>query len=577
MKINIIAFALGILGVSGFQLTAQNSLPSIAITGPPGGDRFHGTNALLNLTGRASARAGISEISCFINGSANGIAAQIRYNPSVETTNWSFRLDLANAPGAHPGTNRVYVYALDGHGHYSATNSRSYFYTVTNSLALQITGKGAVSGLRNGQVLNIGQGYAVTARPTNGWILESWTDSRGNVLSQNPAFPFVETADGTLIANFVSNPFPAFNGTYRGLFIDAADGVESTNSGYVIFAIGSQGAFSGRVVLGNTVHPVAGRLLLAPDFATGDETASADFHVGNGRFGILDVNLQLSLDTDFSDAGAGVLAGSVTAYTDSTEADMVWTAPLSAERSFHSTNAPMPGVFNITMEPVGFDPSLGPGGYSYGMVDVAKNGNALLAFNLADGSPRIAFSTALAHDQDFPFFVSLYGGRGVVLGWLTFTNNLRLFENVEVDVESSIAAWSKLPTPGRFYTNGFSTSSSLIVGSRYTPPGPGTNIWGGTNLFFQTNYDSTVNTEGTAVTFNPRNHALSVPGPNPTRLEIAFNPRTGFYAGSYVPIPGARKVAFTGSLMPTFKEGWGYFIETNQQTSSVTLWNSGNQ
>ena len=101
---------------------------------------------------------------------------------------------------------------------------------------------------------------------------------------------------------------------------------------------------------------------------------------------------------------------------------------------------------------------MGPGGNSYGSVTLGAKGTVALILNLADGtSPAVSFSSATAGDGTFPFFASLYGGTGVILGWLQFTND----NLTPADIEGNNIAWVKLPAAGKFYTNGFAGAGRL--------------------------------------------------------------------------------------------------------------------
>jgi hypothetical protein len=151
-------------------------------------------------------------------------------------------------------------------------------------------------------------------------------------------------------------------------------------------------------------------------------------------------------------------------------------AEIQGELSYYNTTIP-PGLYNLDLEPVSADPSQGPGGYSYGTATVsaakATPGAVAIVLNLADGTtPTISFPSALAQDGSCPFYASLYGGNGVILGWLQF------------DL-SSPGNWTRTVitwlTAGDYtsktYPSGFS-SLPAINGSLYTPPKAGTNVFG---------------------------------------------------------------------------------------------------
>ena len=100
------------------------------------------------------------------------------------------------------------------------------------------------------------------------------------------------------------------------------------------------------------------------------------------------------------------------------ETEPLWPNPASVSGELsHYGNNPALGLYNLVVPPVGSDPSQGPGGYSYGSATVGRGGTVALMLNLADGtSPAISFSSAVAQDGSFPFFASLYSGKGFFNG-----------------------------------------------------------------------------------------------------------------------------------------------------------------
>src|SRR5689334_21775736 len=115
------------------------TLPTVTIGTPGAGARL---TAVTNIaSGTASDTRGLAAVEYSVNAGP--------YQTATGTAQWLSALVLP------PGTNVLRVRAVDIFGHRSATNSRSFFQVVTSALALDVTGSGTVSGLTNGQILEI--------------------------------------------------------------------------------------------------------------------------------------------------------------------------------------------------------------------------------------------------------------------------------------------------------------------------------------------------------------------------------------------------------------------------------------
>jgi hypothetical protein len=104
-----------------------------------------------------------------------------------------------------------------------------------------------------------------------------------------------------------------------------------------------------------------------------------------------------------------------------------------------------------------------PEGNGHGTATVDGNGVVNFRGFLADGTP-VAQRVALSRDGDWPFYVSLYGGQGSLLGWVTVA------AQGTSELISPRVSWTKpaLSTT-KYYPQGFLVESPL-VGSSYAPP-----------------------------------------------------------------------------------------------------------
>ena len=92
----------------------------------------------------------------------------------------------------------------------------------------------ATFGLTNGAMLNIGEGYTLTAVAAKNYVLTNWTvATNGTVfLTTNSAtLHFVMKEGMEIAANFTTNLFIGAAETYNGLFYDATNGVSEGTAG----------------------------------------------------------------------------------------------------------------------------------------------------------------------------------------------------------------------------------------------------------------------------------------------------------------------------------------------------------
>ena len=129
-------------------------------------------------------------------------------------------------------------------------------YALTNNVKVLINGKGTASPYYNGKSLQIGHHYTITASPGNGWIFDDWT---GTIFTNTATLNFIMQSNMLLQANFVTNVFLTYEGTYRGLFAPEGSARGQTNSGSFLFTVTSKGAISGNLDLGGQTIPLSGK------------------------------------------------------------------------------------------------------------------------------------------------------------------------------------------------------------------------------------------------------------------------------------------------------------------------------
>ena len=166
-----------------------------------------------------------------------------------------------------PGTNVFLAYALDLAGNRSATNSVSFFYSVTNQLRIQATGQGTLSPNYSNAWLEIGRRYTNTATGINGYAFTNWvlsTNWVGGLISNSATLQFIMQSNLTLQVNFGTNRFFDAMGTYYGLFSHTG-GVTFSNAGLLTVKVKAKDLSASRVLTAENGLVPDPHLLCRPD------------------------------------------------------------------------------------------------------------------------------------------------------------------------------------------------------------------------------------------------------------------------------------------------------------------------
>jgi uncharacterized repeat protein (TIGR02543 family) len=187
------AASLSFIMATNLSFTANFVLvqkPTLTLTAPAANQRW--SNSLFQIAGKAADLVAVAAVYYQFDGGAWTLASTTN-----AWTNWTATVTLT------PGTNTVRAYAVDTSGIISTnTNSISFVYVVTAPLIVQIHGKGTVNPDYNGQSLQVGQNYSMTATavPGAGFVFTNWT---GSFPTNNAKLTFLMASNLTLIANFV--------------------------------------------------------------------------------------------------------------------------------------------------------------------------------------------------------------------------------------------------------------------------------------------------------------------------------------------------------------------------------------
>jgi Divergent InlB B-repeat domain/Fibronectin type III domain len=380
-----------------------------------------------------------------------------------------------------------------------------------------------------GKVFEPGKRYTLTAAPGKGAVFTGWV-SNGMVVSTTATYSFVLGSNEVLQANFIPNPYLPAVGSYRGLFY-VANAVSAENSGSFSASVTSAGAFTASLALGAVNYSFAGA------FNPLSGTAPVKtFH----RPGLSNITVQLQLD--FS---GGPMTGSVS--------DGTWTADLLANPAIYSHTNLAPQAGRYTMLIPGANNSAGqPGGNGFAAVTVNTLGDVSLSGTLGDGT-AFTSSSVVASQGQWPFYVALYGGKGSILGWLSFATN--------GDVNGQID-WFKTPeATAKFYPGGFDFGAE-IIGSpyKYTNGLPVLGFTDGDGLLSLTDGDLSESITNQVV-------LGAMPATESFTNKLSVLNSTGMFHGSVINPATRKPIALRGIVLQNQNFGAGCFLGTNQSGS----------
>jgi hypothetical protein len=398
--------------------------------------------------------AHINSSSLTVKGTTSGEVAVARvyyqmddggWQLAMSSDNWvHWRADVTMPKGNHV----VEAFAESVLSTFSKTNSIAFTSLATSApVVVEINGDGMVNPNLDGQFLQLGKSYSMTAIPAIGSVFAGWS---GDVQTNATKLTFVMQSNLVLQANFRPDLFFSGKGSYNGLF-QTADDVSPTNTGLVALTLNSHGAFTGRLQFGVT------RTAFAKSF---DIDGNALVIVPRRNLNPLAINLQL-----LSDESTNAIVGTVS--------DGVWIADLNAYRAvFNAKTNPAPAAGRYTLAIFG-DPSSTnvPGGDSWGALTINPGGMIVFSGFLSDNT-QITQTIPISQEGNWPFYIPLYGSsHGLISGWLTFTDMNSATGSITGNV-----TWFKPEIPtAKYYPAGFRISSGAI-GSSYVKPADGVAI-----------------------------------------------------------------------------------------------------
>lgn len=166
--------------------------PTLKVSVPTANLRVN--TSLFTASGTASDNVGVSEVFYQLNG---GAWAAATLNNGA---NWT----VANLT-LNPGANVFKAYARDLSGNVSVTNSVAFTFVVSAAMAVNVNGSGTIKPDLNGEVLEIGKSFSMTAKAAKGYAFVNWTGSATTTTSK---LNFVMASNLTFTANFKDTARP---------------------------------------------------------------------------------------------------------------------------------------------------------------------------------------------------------------------------------------------------------------------------------------------------------------------------------------------------------------------------------
>jgi cyclophilin family peptidyl-prolyl cis-trans isomerase len=347
----------------------------------------------------------------------------------------------------------------------------------------------------------------------------------------------------TVSERFTVLPFTLVAGTYTGLFISTNTPVSATNSGALTVTVTPTGVMTGKIVF-PAYAPV-------PIYPVG--FGNDYFTTGFAQFGLKGFhndtwNASLALDLSGSN---DVVQGTI--------ASAGWSAPVfcyKAVTALTGTTTPAVGKYAFTISDATH--TNGPGTNGYAVLSVAKNGTMALAGALPDNS-TFSESTHVAAAGYWPICVVPSGeaGKGVLIGWETFTNRTE---------STGQLYWFKKTGVGLYYTGGVGLLSNALMnvtGTNFVKPAAGSQY----SIVFQGGTLTTPLTNSLSVVASGQ---FSVMGGADDKLKISLA-ASGLLTGSIYNSSDAKTLRFKGIFIDPAQGGSGFIPDANGEIGTFQL------
>jgi hypothetical protein len=499
-------------------LTVMPELTPPVVTATPPPNSSHLLDPAVVVRGTASDNSRVRDVLYRLNGGP--------WLSTAGTTVWQASIALQTGP------NEFQCKALDEFNNESAIKTLNLFLVAADWIRVATTGQGIVKPDYNGQRLELGKEYTLTASPAAGQVFSNWT---GSISSSQPALHFRMESNLTLQANFVPNPYPAWKGTYNGLFTPTPSPAAPMPSRIGLFALtlSDRGVASGKLIIAGKSLPFSGL-----SFDLGGQARISVKRTAPLTPLVLDLQV-------VGPIGTGQIRGQITSEEGTSEVLSFRQQP----------GGEWQGTYTFLVNFGTIDAQVSPPGAGAGTASVNTQGKLKLVGTLADGSPFTA-SINVGQDGWFPVCVPLYSSKGLMWGWSHFSNPVdRGF--------SGGMTWYKPVTSSKdhYYPDGFAVTGTMN-GSFYQPPARNESalnwIDGQLDLFGGNM------SEPRAIPIRWSTNKLIVVGDNPMACNLTITPNSGILQGSFIHPETGAKTTLKGAVLQGPGLGAGWFLGTNQ-------------
>jgi uncharacterized repeat protein (TIGR02543 family) len=413
-------------------------------------------------------------------------------------------------------------------------NITANFAIITNYILTVITnGEGKVTPNPNGKLFKANSTHTLTATAASGNVFSNWT---GSITTNKNPLTIKLVSSMVLQANFVTNPFLPFVGTYNGLFWSTNGIVAETNAGMLKgLTLTSKGTYSGSLLINGASKGFSGSFDVAG-------VASKSISLGSKEG---DVGVVMTLT---SNNPAPQVTGTVS--------NACWLATnLIADRA---TNA-LPSAEYTLLIPPDTNNTSSPIGYGYALITGSEGtaktpATVKITGALADGT-AFSQSVPVSLDGYVPIYANLYSGKGLLLGWINLTN-----------ASGVSLAWVHPTVRSGLFTGAFTSTNQIALSPWTNPPA---NSALPTNLVVvETTVNNPVQTNDFIITIT--NGTLDfgkLSGPA-TPLNGSIAPKTGLLKVTFG--SGASKTTGYGVILLNGTNGGGYFL-TKTNAGAVIL------
>jgi hypothetical protein len=347
----------------------------------------------------------------------------------------------------------------------------------------------------------------------------------------------ISNAYGCVTSAVASRVVSPAAGTYAGLFYDA-NGVTLTSAGFVTAKVTSGGKFTAKLQQGANTYSLSGQFSATGDWSSGAIPNAPGWGVA------------LRLGTD-----------EITGVVSNGD----WTAELVANRNVYSktTTTPQAGQYTLVIPGSG-DPAHLPGGHGAAAISVSPAGGVSYGGTLGDGT-KLTGKTFVSKAGQWPLYGALYGKRGLILGWLTFTNDAANRSDLE-----GVIGWIKPGQTGTaLYPEGFDwpydSRTNNAFGSVFANQAPVLGWTAGQLKLAGGNREQELASDILMGTNN------QVSGTNSVKLKLTTTgTKAGLFSGSVVDPATGKPVRINGALLQKQSAGYGSFSGSDQ-TGSVSL------